>query len=63
MDLRFLSFVPKYKSEHDTNKQCHKESDNIVLWVSPVGPVLFPEAGFALNHEGLGIFSGEVEIL
>ncbi|KAF7820257.1 Coatomer subunit beta-1 [Senna tora] len=63
VDLRFTSLVPKYKSKHDTNNYCHEESDNIVLWISPVGPMLFPEAGFALSHEGLGIFGGKVKVL
>lgn len=35
-NLHFISFVPKYDSEYDSNDGCHKKSNHIVLWISPI---------------------------
>lgn len=58
--LHFISLFPENNSKDETDNSGHKESDNIVLRIPPVRPVLFPEASLELSKEWLGILGGEV---
>lgn len=58
--LHFISLVPKYDPKDKSNDGCHKESDGIILRISPVRQVLFPEASSALSKERLRIFCWEM---
>lgn len=62
-DLRLFGFIPENHTKHYSHNNCHKESDSIILRISPVGPILFPEISFALNKKRLGIFGWEVQVL
>ena len=62
-NLRLLSLVPKDETEQCADDDSHEEPDGIVLRVSPIRPVLLPEASFALNRKGLRVFRREKEVL
>lgn len=61
--LRLFSFVPINKSKNDTNNYCDEESDGIILWIPPIGAVLFPEASFTLSNKWLRVFRQKVKVL
>ena len=61
--LHLASLVPEYYSKYNSNNSCHKESDDIVLGIPPVRPVLFPETCLELSNGGLGVFGGKVQVL
>lgn len=62
-NLRLLSLVPEDKTKQNTNGYGHEEPDAIVLWISPVRPMLFPKTSFALDKEWLGVFGMKIEVL
>lgn len=51
IDLHFLSFVPEDKTKNNGNDNSHGKSDKIVLRVSPIRPMLFPETSLALSEK------------
>lgn len=62
MDLHFISFFPENESKNNAYRYRQEEPDGVILWIPPVGPVLFPKASFALSNKGLGMFSSEIKI-
>lgn len=62
-NIRFMCFMPENRAKHESLDYCHEESDTVILRISPVRPILFPEVSFALNKKRLGILGWEVQIL
>lgn len=62
-DLHFISFFPENDSEDKANNCCHEKPNSVVLWISPVGPMLFPEASLELSDKWLGVLCGKVKVL
>jgi len=58
-----MGFIPENGTEHYSLDYCHEESDNIILRISPVRPILFPEVSFALNKKRLGVLGWKVQVL
>lgn len=58
--LHFVSFFPENNSKDKANNCCHEKSNSVVLWISPIGPMLFPEASLKLGDKWLGILCGKV---
>lgn len=63
VDLHYVSFTPEDYTKQYTDNDSHEEPDCIVPRVSPIRPMLFPEASLALSYEALGIFCRKIKIL
>ena len=57
-----MSLVPEYNTKDNADGYGQNETDNIVLWIPPVRPILLPKASSKLNMERLRVFSWKVEI-
>jgi hypothetical protein len=62
VNLQFISFLPENESKNNTYRYRQEEPDGIILGIPPVGPLLFPEATFALSNKGPGVFSSKIKI-
>jgi len=43
-NLRFLANVPENGAKEDSRNKCEKQADTIVIWATPICPMLFPQA-------------------